>query len=122
MSEVPLEDARGACPQNVGINTQLISDEVQGYLAHKKTPIPLGSPRTLGIGLLKGPTGRRFLMNEVPLYMQSGAAFQRTSRNMKVATRTERGVSHQKPIYRRARKRTPLRPYRRPMSRVLGGS
>ena len=37
---------------------------LQGYLAHK-TPPP---PRGLGIGLLKGPRGRRFLMSEVPLY------------------------------------------------------
>ena len=33
---------------------------LQRYLAHP--------PRTLGIGLLQGPRGRRFLMGEVPLY------------------------------------------------------
>ena len=28
---------------------------LQGYLAHKKTPSPIGPPRTLGIGLRYGP-------------------------------------------------------------------
>ena len=38
---------------------------VQGYLAHKKSPTPLGPIST---GLLEGPRGRRFLVNEVFLY------------------------------------------------------
>ena len=42
---------------------------LQGYLAHEKAPIPLGTPRTLGIGLRKGPKGMCFLVSEVPLYV-----------------------------------------------------
>ena len=41
---------------------------LQGYLAHKKTPPPLDRRKTIGVGLLQGPMGRRFLMSEVPLY------------------------------------------------------
>ena len=40
---------------------------VQGYLAHKKQPPPEDHHRSLGIGLLQGPTGGVFLMSEVPL-------------------------------------------------------
>ena len=41
-------------PMNVGAEwskSPLRDDVVQGYLAHKKTPTPLGPPRTLGIAL-----------------------------------------------------------------------
>ena len=38
---------------------------VQGYLAHMKTPTPLGPPQGLGMVLLQGPRGRRFLLGEV---------------------------------------------------------
>ena len=41
---------------------------LQGYLAHKKPPSPQDFHRALGIGLLQGPSGRRFLVSEVPLY------------------------------------------------------
>ena len=30
---------------------------IQGYLGYKKHPLPLDLPRSLGIGLLQGPTG-----------------------------------------------------------------
>ena len=46
----------------------LLKTEIQGYLAHKKTPAPLDHHRALGIGLLQGPRGKRFIMSEVPLY------------------------------------------------------
>ena len=41
---------------------------LQGYLAQKKRPPPKDPRRALGIVLLQGPRGRRFLMGEVPLY------------------------------------------------------
>ena len=41
---------------------------MQGYLAHKKTPTPLDRHRSLGMVLLQGPRGVRFLISEVPLY------------------------------------------------------
>ena len=45
-------------------------NNVQGYLAHKKFPPPLGLyHRNLGIVLLLGPKGARFLMSEVPMYV-----------------------------------------------------
>ena len=40
---------------------------LQGYLAHKKPPSPLGHCRALGRGLLQGPRGVRFLISEVYL-------------------------------------------------------
>ena len=40
----------------------------QGHLAHKKHPLPLDHHRSLGIGLLQGPTRGVFLMSEVPMY------------------------------------------------------
>ena len=47
---------------------------IQGYLAHKKpTPPPEDHHRALGIALLRGPTGTRFLMGEVPLYAADAA-------------------------------------------------
>jgi len=42
-------------------------DGLQGYLAHKKHPSPRDRHRSLGIGLLTGPTGGVFLMSKVPL-------------------------------------------------------
>ena len=36
----------------------------------RNSPPPQDPPRTLGIGLLKGPKGRMFLMSAVPLYSQ----------------------------------------------------
>ena len=45
------------------------SVSLQGYLAHKKTPTPLGPPRTLGIGLRYGPRGVRSFVSELPLYL-----------------------------------------------------
>ena len=42
----------------------------QGYLAHKKRPPPQEHHRSLGIGLLKGPTGGVFVMSKVPLYVK----------------------------------------------------
>ena len=39
-----------------------------GYLTHKKTPTPYDRYRVLGIVLLQGPRGVRFLISEVPLY------------------------------------------------------
>jgi len=39
----------------------------QGYLAYKKPPPPSDHHRPLGIVLLWGPRGVRFLMSEVPL-------------------------------------------------------
>ena len=44
-------------------------DGLQGYLAHKKHPSPRDRHRSLGIGLLTGPTGGVFLMSKVPLYV-----------------------------------------------------
>jgi hypothetical protein len=49
-----------SCPHKQGL---------QGYLAHKMTPIPKGTHRTLGIGLLQGPRAEWFLTSEVPLYL-----------------------------------------------------
>ena len=40
---------------------------LQGYLNHNKTPTPLGLHRALGIVLLQGIRGMRFLVSEVPL-------------------------------------------------------
>ena len=45
----------------------LRAKRVQGYLAHKKPPPPQDFHRALGIVLLQGPKGARFLMSEVPL-------------------------------------------------------
>ena len=44
--------------------------EVQGYLAHKKLPPPLGPPYGPRHMLLQVPKGGRFLMSEVPLYRE----------------------------------------------------
>ena len=43
------------------------SENMQGYLAHKKPPPLYDHRRGLGLGLLKGPRGWHFLMSEVPL-------------------------------------------------------
>ena len=40
----------------------------QEYLVQKKHPSPWDHHRSLGIGLLQGPTGWVFLVSEVPLY------------------------------------------------------
>ena len=40
---------------------------LQGYLAHKKPPPPWDQNRSLGIGLLWGPTGGGGHMSEKPL-------------------------------------------------------
>ena len=40
---------------------------VQGYLAHKRALTTEDRCRALGIAILKGPRGLRFLMREVPL-------------------------------------------------------
>ena len=75
MSEVPLCSA----------NTNTASNNtLQGYLAHKKnrTP-PKDGHRSLGMVLLQGPRGWRFLMSEVPLSrvrMGSGRRSRRASR------------------------------------------
>ena len=45
-----------------------VSCAIQGYLAHKKTPTPLGTPQGPGHGPTVG-WGRRFLRSEVPLYL-----------------------------------------------------
>ena len=58
------EGGRAVCICEV---VDLIRGNVQGYLAHKKTPNPLGSSRTPGIGLRWGPKGVLFLMSEVTL-------------------------------------------------------
>ena len=42
--------------------------DMQGYLAHKKTPNPLGPPRALGIGLRYGLRGVRFLVSGLSMY------------------------------------------------------
>ena len=42
----------------------------QGYLAHRKLPLPQDFRRALDIGLLQGPRGALFLMNEVILQSQ----------------------------------------------------
>ena len=39
---------------------------VQGYLAHKKHPPPLGRPQDLGMGPLLGPREELFRVSEVP--------------------------------------------------------
>ena len=59
----------------------------QGYLAHKKTPIPQDHRKALGIDLLKGPRGRCFLLREVPL---SAAVFsvKRETNNSRVERRS----------------------------------
>jgi len=60
MSEVPSGETVSNCSH--------LSREIQGYLAHKKTPPPpKDHHRALGIGLLSGPRGERFLMSEVSL-------------------------------------------------------
>ena len=41
---------------------------LQGNHAHDIHPTPWDHHRPLGIGLLQGPTGRWFLISEVPLY------------------------------------------------------
>ena len=40
---------------------------LQGCLAHKKMPPP-PCLRAIGMSLLEGPRGRRYLMSEIPLY------------------------------------------------------
>jgi len=47
--------------------TWLATASLHGYLAHKKHPPPQDHHRSLGIGLLEGPTAGVFLMSEVPL-------------------------------------------------------
>ena len=42
---------------------------MQEYLAHKQPPPPQDRHRALDIALLQGPTGRWFLMIEVPLQL-----------------------------------------------------
>ena len=39
---------------------------LQGYLAHRRQPSPLDHHRSLGKGLLEGPTGGGGLMSENP--------------------------------------------------------
>ena len=47
-------------------------DRLQNFLAHQKTPTSLGPPsKTLGVVLLQGPKGVRFLISKVPLYHAS---------------------------------------------------
>ena len=41
---------------------------LQGYLAHKKLPLPKDHRRVLGTSLLQGPSRWLFLMSKVPLY------------------------------------------------------
>ena len=41
---------------------------IQGYLAHKKPPTPLGPPKGPTHSPTVGSQGGRFLMGEVPLY------------------------------------------------------
>ena len=41
--------------------------QVHGYLAHKDYPSPQAHQRSLGTGLLKGPTWGLFVMSEVSL-------------------------------------------------------
>ena len=53
--------------QGVCLRIRVLGLGVQGYLAYKKTPTPPGPPRSLGIGLRKGPRGVRFRVSEVPL-------------------------------------------------------
>ena len=80
---------------------------LQGYLAHKQTPTPLGLPRTLGIGLRQGPRGVRFLVSEVPLY-----ASIRGNRRERKLERKYRGTS--------LIRNTPLlRPYSGTIPRIL---
>ena len=42
----------------------LMGYTVLGYLAHKKAPPPQDQHRALGIDLLEGPRGERFLMSD----------------------------------------------------------
>ena len=50
---------------------QIPGQDVQGYLAHKKTPPPLGLPKGHRHSLLEAPRGMRILMSEVPLYPEA---------------------------------------------------
>ena len=46
---------------------------IHGYLAPKKKFTPPDPPRTLGIGLRLGLRGVRFLVSEVPLYIDGAS-------------------------------------------------
>ena len=43
---------------------------MQGYLAHKKLPPPLGPPYDPWLSLTEGPRRMVFLMIEAPLYLR----------------------------------------------------
>jgi len=44
-----------------------VAQSLQGYLAHKKSPLPQDNHRTLGTVLARVPGGEVFLMSEVTL-------------------------------------------------------
>ena len=67
MSEVPLQDLLRVT-YDPWLHKGHIMLYIQGYLAHKKPPPPWDHRRALGIFLLYGPRGGRFLMGEVPRY------------------------------------------------------
>ena len=46
----------------------MVALEYVGYLAHKKLQPPKDHHRALGIGQLKVPSRKQFIMSEVPLY------------------------------------------------------
>ena len=53
-----------ASERGLGVHRLLLHVHVQGYFAHKKTPTPYDPGHRPTVGSL----GRRFLMDEVPLY------------------------------------------------------
>ena len=61
-------DHPGQLTQPGNFTTNIREEIVQGYLAHKKQPPPVGRRRAIGIFLLQGSKGALFLMSEVPLY------------------------------------------------------
>ena len=64
VSEVPLYTMHRET-KSTSCDTPQVGPRIQGYLAHEETP---PRPRTIGIGLPKGPGGRRLLISEGPRY------------------------------------------------------
>jgi len=51
------------------LNFQRKEWKYRGTSFIRKRPTPWDHHRALGVGLLQGPKGRRFLVSEVPLYL-----------------------------------------------------
>jgi len=74
--ECRIEQSRAEPNQNVPKEKVL---QVQGYLAHKKAPNPLGSPEGPRHRPSAGSRRRRFLKSGVPLYIVRAASRSRST-------------------------------------------